>query len=220
MNEERIQELLKLNSNLSLDDATAIYNFEVELQNDKDLVIKALSRDILSEDEVAEKLNRCFQFFLRKTVGICGEEICKDIYDYVPGDSIGFLHQYKHREEEADGINSIEITANKLLQATKLLELSGRHNFELKKMSVASEHFSELSGTITHSVNRDLMAIRLFNLRLEKEAKSMNHVIANMFDDNIEITAAIDTIEEANYKLEQLSNKYLVKKSKMFKGSF
>lgn len=65
---------------------------EKNMSENRWYLVTLLERGILTESEVINKIEMCFEVFLKEAVALLGEDGCKTIYDYLPGEKIGFLH--------------------------------------------------------------------------------------------------------------------------------
>ncbi|MCF7495225.1 hypothetical protein L3V35_09200 [Vibrio sp. L5-1] len=203
--EERIHELANLHPALSTEVVEKIYNLELQLQSNNDLVIELLERNIIAESEITEKIDRCFQVFLKDVVNTCGEDICKDIYDYLPGEKIGFLNEYK--PSEIDGVHAIEVASIELFNAIEVvaaskLDLESRH-----RITATSRHFKALSSNIVGRVYRRRAMLAEITNELDREVGVIKAAIDNVDIGDIEV---INTdIEAINIELEEISHRFI-----------
>ncbi|EKO3506829.1 hypothetical protein LCL63_000004 [Vibrio fluvialis] len=205
--EERIDELISLHSGVSATVAEKIYDLELQMQLNNELVIELVEKDIILESEVTEKINRCFQVFLQGVVNTCGEDICKSIYDYLPGEKIGFLNEYK--PNEIDGVQAIELASIEIVNAIDLISTS-RPTLDLEsrnRFAAASNQFKALSSSIVGRMNRRRAVLAEITSELDREAGLVIAAANNVGVVNIEI---INTeIEAINIELEEISNRFI-----------
>lgn len=82
---------------LNDEDISKIIVLEDELAANHDHVSLLHDNGIVTNHEFNIFTERCFSIFLEKIVAIGGEEICRDMYDYLPWERIGFLNEKKDK---------------------------------------------------------------------------------------------------------------------------
>jgi len=82
-----------------------IIELEEELATNHDCITSLKDKGIFSDGELRIYSERCFSVFLEKIVKVCGENICREMYDYLPWERIGFLEEESsfHKESAAHG---------------------------------------------------------------------------------------------------------------------
>ncbi|MFZ6873243.1 hypothetical protein ACO0LF_14410 [Undibacterium sp. Di27W] len=102
-----IKSRLPQNSFTETDDATVVelINLEDRMSDNKISLISLMNEEILEKTEVLEKIEICFQVFLKKAVKILGPEKCKAIYDFLPGENLTFLESKKVEVPSALAVN-------------------------------------------------------------------------------------------------------------------
>lgn len=200
--EERINELSKLHTMISKNAAEKIYDLELELQSNKDSVVELFEKNIIIESEFIDKIDRCFQVFLKDICEEFGEDICKDIYDYLPGEEIGFLNQFK--PHEIDGVQAIELATTELVNCLEFTP-----NFKLDQISKEKiKKIKVLSNNIVMRVHRNRAFLVKLNNDLDYEAGVIKEAIRKVGPSKIEIVGP-DIIETISADLEKISNEFI-----------
>ena len=204
--EERVYELMNLHLELSTEVVEQIYGLELQLQSNNDRVIELLEQNIIAESEITEKIDRCFQVFLKDVAHTCGEDICKGIYDYLPGEKIGFLNEYKPRE--IDGVHAIELASIELVNSIEVVAAASKLDLESRhRITATSSHFKALSSNIVGRMYRRRAMLAEITNDLDREAGVIKATMNNFGMRNIEV---INTdIEAINIELEEISNRFI-----------
>lgn len=99
---------------LSEDALNALTELENEMTDNKNMLVVLNESGIVGDQEFDLKIAKCFDIFLTKTTSLLGEDLCKSIYDYLPGDELGFLEGFKE--------NRLANIANEVLNMTSNLK--------------------------------------------------------------------------------------------------
>ena len=90
---DNLQPLLKsaLGTNFTNDHLASLLDAEDEMTENREYLVVLHERGILSDNELSDKLNRCFEVFVRRAADILGDDVCRSIYDYGPGEKIDLV---------------------------------------------------------------------------------------------------------------------------------
>jgi hypothetical protein len=77
---------------------TKVIDAEDEMTENREHLVILQQRGVLSDEEFAAKLNTCFEVFIQQATEILGEDVCRKIYDYGPGDKIDLVPPVEAQE--------------------------------------------------------------------------------------------------------------------------
>lgn len=100
---------------------TKILDAEDQMTENREHLTILCDRGVLSENELSDKLNRCFEVFVRRAAEILGEDACRRIYDYGPGEKIDLVAVGE--AEQRGWLSAI----NDIREAIALTNLRGGH---------------------------------------------------------------------------------------------
>jgi len=166
MNDEsRTDELLSLSSSLDKVHAKSIIQMEGAMAHNKDLVVELNEKGVIGDDEITQKIERCFQSFLSDVENLVGSEICREIYGYLPGEDLAFIGDFRPTEgldeldaaiqDWSEALKEIEDTkTSEIRQASMNLDLASknimsRFNAERQKLGEISSMLMEEADKIT-----------------------------------------------------------------------
>jgi len=97
---EEIIEKIKIRNivNITPVDIDSILEFESIMTNNKDMVLELNEQGIIEDSHLEGMISKCFDVFLIKVSTEFGEGFCQGVYDYLPGEDIGFLDQKGERQ--------------------------------------------------------------------------------------------------------------------------
>lgn len=160
--EKRKTELLSLLERKGLDkldtDIDHIIELENEMTNHKNMVMALIESGIISDLEFDIKIAKCFDVFLTKIASKFGEPLCRAIYDYLPGEELGFLVGYKE--------NNLASIATKVLDSASSLKefIESHHDGFIQEDAYLRllhdiNHISYTSTEVIKGINKEQQLI-------------------------------------------------------------
>ena len=80
-----------LGSTFTDDLVAMVIDAEDQMTENREHLTILHQRGVLSDNELATKLNMCFEIFIQQVSKILGEDACRIIYDYGPGEKIDLV---------------------------------------------------------------------------------------------------------------------------------
>ncbi len=179
----RAEELLSLSSSLDEAAASKIVELEGAMAHNKDLVVELNDNGVIEDDEIAEKIERCFQSFLTDVVRLVGQDICREIYGYLPGENLGFIGEFR----PGDGVDEFDAAIQDLLEA--LGEVEGTRSSQILQ---ASADLDLASKSIMSRIDAERQKLGEIASMLTTEADKITGIIPL-----VRITSASHELSEA-----------------------
>ncbi|QQX82206.1 hypothetical protein JK628_10575 [Shewanella sp. KX20019] len=207
-NDDRVSELMELSASMTKDISEGIVSREIKLAHNKNLVIELLSQGIIKEIELKDIIERCFQRFLSEVSEAYGNDICQDIYEYLPGDKLGFLNEY----EPVDGVDAIKLAAVELTEALELIcSFPADKTRERATLKLASDDLNAISLKLSRRIIHERKVITDVSLGLVAEASVIRTTIlpeftsvlsdSNFNDINTKIRSVTSDLEDLESQL-------------------
>jgi hypothetical protein len=177
----RKNELLELVSHHELqnvlpDDINIIVEFENEMTNNKNMLIELNENEIIGDLELESKIAKCFDIFLKKVVSKFGDLFCKSIYDYLPGEELGFIKGYEKNQVMVDALEISNASSSLRDMMSKHKELADEERYFPMFELVA--HTSDTSNALMASINKEREMIAEIKEFLQKDINIINeHMI-------------------------------------------
>lgn len=177
-NDYRVSELMELSASITKDIAEGIASLEKKLAHNKNLVIELLSQGIIKDIELKDKIERCFQLFLSEVADAYGNGICQDVYEYLPGEDLGFLNEY----EPVDGVDAIKLAAVELTEALELFHSFQTYEIQERvALKLASDDLNAVSLRLSKRILHERKIIDDVSLNLVAEASVIRTTILPEF---------------------------------------
>lgn len=167
-NIQRAKELSNFDVRLTSDEINEIVELENEMSDDKDSIIRLISKEILDSNNLNHYIEKCFDSFLVRVHELLGSNRCKKLYDYLPGEKLGFIVDKKQEKPLTlydfgleDPISELELSQ----QLVNVLKKSGIINV----FNLASHSENDIllkKGTTRAMINEINSALSQRGLRL------------------------------------------------------
>jgi catechol 2,3-dioxygenase-like lactoylglutathione lyase family enzyme len=98
----------KLGRNFSDEEIMDLLSFEKQMVMNREYLQILQDEEIITEQEFSTRVGNCFMGFLKKVLKRFGADVCRDLYDFVPGERAELTwEQVELTEEQADFIERL-----------------------------------------------------------------------------------------------------------------
>lgn len=173
---KELEELLKNKEiyRLPKDSLDTVIELENEMTDNKNSLVDLHEKNIIGDQELELKIKKCFDVFLAKIVSEVGEDFCKTIYDFLPGEDLGFLEGFKKNRLTNMAHEFAEMTSE---LRDKISEIYGQPQREPVAILQMVELLSCASDAMAHRIKEEHEVMVVINKGIMADIDKIDKMI-------------------------------------------